>query len=78
VHQAHSYSATGNVAAFDQPGYTIYDGSVGLGKDAWVVQFYGQNITDARYVTFINNGQFVNADFIGRPRTMGLKFSYKF
>jgi outer membrane receptor protein involved in Fe transport len=78
VHQAHSYSATGNVSAFDQPGYTLYDASVGIGKDAWVAQFYGQNITDARYVTFITNGQFVTQDFVGRPRTMGVKFGYKF
>ena len=38
----------------------------------------GQNITDARYVTFIGGGQFVQTDFVGRPRTMGLKYSYKF
>jgi outer membrane receptor protein involved in Fe transport len=78
VHQAHSYSATGNVQTFDQPGYTIYDAALGVAKDAWTVQFYGQNITDARYVTFVNADQFVKADFVGRPRTMGVKMSYKF
>jgi outer membrane receptor protein involved in Fe transport len=78
VHQAHSYSATGNVEAYDQPGYTTYDASMGVAKDSWMVQFYGQNITDARYVTYITDGQFVPADFVGRPRTMGLKYSYKF
>jgi len=78
VHQAHSYSATGNVQAFDQPGYTTYDGALGVAKDAWLVQLYGENITDVRYVTFINSGQFVQTNFIGRPRTIGLKYSYKF
>jgi len=78
VHQAHSYSATGNVEAFDQPGYTTYDASMGVAKDAWQVQVYGQNITDTRYVTYITDGQFVQSDFVGRPRTMGLKFGYKF
>jgi iron complex outermembrane receptor protein len=78
VHQAHSYSQTGNVQAFDQPSYTIYDASLGVGKDAWLAQLYGQNITDARYVTFINSGQFVQANFVGRPRTLGLKLNYKF
>jgi outer membrane receptor protein involved in Fe transport len=78
VHQAHSYSATGNVEAFDQPGFTVYDAALGVAKDAWAVQFYGQNITDARYVTFVNADQFVKADFVGRPRTMGVKLSYRF
>jgi iron complex outermembrane receptor protein len=78
VHQSHSHSATGYIQNFDQPAYTTYDASLGVAKDAWTVQLYGQNITDARYVTFITASQFVNQNFIGRPRTMGVKFSYKF
>jgi outer membrane receptor protein involved in Fe transport len=78
IHQAHSYSAVGYIANYDMPSYTTYDASLGFAKDAWTVQFYGQNITDARYVTFIGDGQFVQTDFVGRPRTMGLKYSYKF
>jgi outer membrane receptor protein involved in Fe transport len=78
AHQAHSYSATGYITNYDLPGYTAYDASLGVAKDAWLVQLYGQNITDARYVTFIGGGQFVQTDFVGRPRTMGLKYSYKF
>ena len=78
VHQGHSYSATGYITNYDQPGYTTYDASLGVAKDAWTVQLYGQNITDTNYVTFIGGGQFVQTDFVGRPRTMGLKFSYKF
>ena len=77
VHQAHSYSQTGLVQAYDQPGYTTYDGALGVAKDAWLVQLYAENLTDTRYVTFINSDQFVKADFVGRPRTVGLKFSYK-
>jgi iron complex outermembrane receptor protein len=78
VHQAHSYSATGYITNYDQPGYTTYDASLGVAKDAWTVQLYGQNITDTNYVTFIGGGQFVQTDFVGRPRTVGLRFSYKF
>jgi iron complex outermembrane recepter protein len=78
VHQAHSYSQTGSVQAYDQPGYTTYDASLGVAKDSWLVQLYGQNITDTRYVTFINSGQWVQSDFVGRPRTMGLKYTFKF
>jgi outer membrane receptor protein involved in Fe transport len=78
VHQAHSHSATGYIENFDQPGYTTYDASLGVSKDAWTAQLYGQNITDTRYVTFVTASQFVTQDFAGRPRTLGVKFSYKF
>ncbi len=51
---------------------------MGIAKDAWRVQLYGQNVTDARYVTYIGDGQFVQTNFVGRPRTVGLGYSYKF
>jgi outer membrane receptor protein involved in Fe transport len=78
VHQAHSYSAIGYIANYDLPAYTTYDASLGVAKDAWMVQLYGQNVIDARYVTYIGDGQFVQTNFVGRPRTMGLKYSYNF
>ena len=78
THQAHSYSATGNITAFDQPGFTTYDASLGAGKDAWLAQFYIQNLTDTRANLFENGNQFITAITINRPRTGGVKFSYKF
>jgi iron complex outermembrane recepter protein len=78
VHQSHSYSETGYVENFYQPGYTTYDAAMGVAKDAWTVQIYGQNITDANYVTFIDADQFIKENFVGRPRTIGVKFGYKF
>jgi outer membrane receptor protein involved in Fe transport len=78
THQAHSYSATGNIAAFDQSGFSTYDASLGVGKDAWMSQLYIQNLTDTRANLFENGNQFVTAETINRPRTAGVKFSYKF
>jgi iron complex outermembrane receptor protein len=78
THQAHSYSATGNITTYDQPGFSTYDASLGVGKDAWLAQLYGQNLTDTRADLFENGNQFVTAETINRPRTAGLKFSYKF
>ena len=78
IRQAHSYSAIGYIANYDMPAYSTYDASLGIGKGAWTVQLYGQNITDARYVTYIGDGQFVQTNFVGRPRTMGLKYSYRY
>jgi iron complex outermembrane receptor protein len=78
THQAHSYSATGNITTYDQAGFSTYDGSVGVSKDAWAAQLYGQNLTNVRANLFENGNQFVTAETINRPRTAGLKFSYKF
>jgi iron complex outermembrane recepter protein len=76
--QDHSYSATGNVQAYDQPAFTTYDASIGAAKDAWTVQLYGQNLTDTRAILYANSQQFIQADYVNRPRIAGLKFSYKF
>jgi iron complex outermembrane recepter protein len=86
THQAHSYATTdrlskdlqGNSIAYDQPGFSIYDASLGIAKDAWTAQLYGQNLSDTRADLFTNYSQYIKAEVINRPRTMGLKFSYKF
>ena len=85
---AHSLSVVGNAPAiapagstsqaFDQPGYTTYDASLGVSKDAWTAQFYGQNITDTRGKTFISDSQAIETQSVIRPRVLGLRFSYRF
>src|SRR6202021_2714438 len=37
---------------YDQPGYTTYDASVGVAKDAWMVSFFGQNLSNSDASTF--------------------------
>lgn len=86
VHQSHSLSTTnklnvdfqGNSTAYDLPAFTAYDGAVGVGKDAWLVQVYGENLTDTRAQLFANFGQYYKAITVNRPRTIGLRFHYKF
>jgi iron complex outermembrane receptor protein len=87
VHQAHSTSSIASVTtsfpdqpgyAYDQPGWTEYDASAGFGKDAWMVHFYGENLTDDRSDLYENPNQFVDAKTVSRPRTLGVKFTYKF
>jgi iron complex outermembrane recepter protein len=77
-HIGNSYSATGHVQAYDQPGYTTYDAAIGASKDAWNVQFFGQNLTDVNASTFTNSYQFIQTETVLRPRIMGIKFGYKF
>jgi iron complex outermembrane recepter protein len=77
-HMGDSLSATGNVITYDQPGFTTYDAAVGVAKDAWNVQIFGQNLTSVNASTGTNAGQFVQTETVLRPRIAGVKFGYKF
>jgi hypothetical protein len=78
THQGNSYSATGNVPSYDQPGYTLYDASLGVSKDAWTAQIFGQNLTNVLASTFTNSPQWIEQEAVTRPRVAGVKFSFKF
>ena len=86
VHQAHSLSSTdrltkdlqGNSIAYDNPGFTTYDFAIGVTKDAWMTEFYGENFTDTRAQLWSNYRQWYKAVTVNRPRTLGVRFSYKF
>ena len=65
VHQSHSLSTTdqfsrrpaGQIVAYDLPAFTTYDAALGAGKDGWVIQVYGENLTDTRAELFANYAQ---------------------
>jgi outer membrane receptor protein involved in Fe transport len=80
-----SYSTTdrltndlnGNSIAYRQPGYSSLDGSVGLSKGEWALQLYGSNLTDTRGIVYSSYSQWIKMDTVTRPRTIGLRVSYK-
>jgi hypothetical protein len=84
--QAHSYASTDRISvdlqrnsiAYDQPGFSTVDASLGVAKDAWTAQCYGSNISNTRADLFSSDSQFVKAETINVPRTIGLKLSYNF
>jgi iron complex outermembrane recepter protein len=86
VYQSHSLATTDHIerdlqahsTAYDLPPFTTYDGALGVGKDAWLVQVYGENLTDTRAQLFANYWQYYKGVTVNRPRTIGLRFSYKF
>ncbi len=86
VHQSSSFSTTdrltvdlqGNSIAYDLPGFTTYDAALGAGKDGWVVQAYGENLTDTRAELFANYSLGYKAVTVNRPRTIGLRMTYNF
>jgi iron complex outermembrane recepter protein len=86
VHQSHSLASTdqlgidlqGNSLAYSLPAFTTYDGALGVGRNGWLVQLYGENLTDTRAELYANYWQFYKGITVNRPRTVGLRFSYKF
>jgi len=89
THTAHSYTQSGAnpslsaggvistaLLRFENPAYTEYDASVGVSKNAWTVQLYGQNLTNVITSVFTSSAQFVRAETITRPRVLGLRFGY--
>jgi iron complex outermembrane recepter protein len=85
-HQGGSYSTTdqisqtlqGQSVAFYDPGFTTYDASLGVAKGPWTAQLYGENLTDTRAILSSSYTEWVKANTVNRPRTLGLRFSYRF
>jgi iron complex outermembrane recepter protein len=83
VHQSHSFATTdqlsldllGNSEAYNLPAFTTYDAALGAGKNGWLVQVYGQNLTDTRAQLYANYTQWYKGVTVSRPRTIGLRVS---
>src|SRR5438105_5255206 len=67
-----------NQLRFENPEYTEYDASFGVGKDAWTAEIYGLNITNVITSAFTSDAQFTLQETITRPRVLGLRVGYKF
>ncbi len=63
---------------YDQPGYTTYDGSVGVAKGAWTAEVYGQNLSNSDASLFTSSSQFIKSEVPLRPRVIGVKIGYRF
>ena len=90
THTAHSFTQSGsqpppsgatfttNYLRFENPAYTEYDASIGVGKGAWSAKVYAQNLTNVLTSTFTSNSQFALQETITRPRVLGVQFGYRF
>jgi outer membrane receptor protein involved in Fe transport len=63
---------------FENPAYTTFDASIGIAKDPWYVNVYGENLGNSNASTFISAQQFIVAQTPLRPRVLGLSLGYKF
>ena len=92
THSGHSFTQAGsnptiadNAGAittgrlrFENPAYTTYDASVGVSKDAWYMNVYGENLANSNKSVFVSTDQFIVAQTPLRPRILGLQLGYKF
>ena len=63
---------------FENPAYTTYDASLGVGKDAWSLTVYGENLSNSDASVFQSTDQFIVERTPLRPRVIGAVFGYKF
>lgn len=63
--------------SFTQPSYDTVEASFGFSKDNWNIQFYGENLSDARPQLFTSANDGEKRVTTSRPRTFGMRFSVK-
>ena len=69
---------TTTLCKYTMPGYTTYDASIGVSKDAWNVQVSGVNLTNTYASTNTSSAQFIKTEIPLRPRVLTLQVGYKF
>ena len=63
---------------FEVPAYSTVNASIGVAKDNWWVNLYGENLANSNASTFISTDQFIIEQTPLRPRVLGGSFGYKF
>ena len=51
---------------------------MGVSKDAWYMNVYGENLANSNKSVFVSTDQFIVAQTPLRPRILGLQLGYKF
>lgn len=63
--------------SFKQPSYTTFEASIGVSKDQWSLTIYGENLGDKRPQLFTSANDGEKRVTTSRPRTIGMRVSYK-
>jgi iron complex outermembrane recepter protein len=69
---------TTTLLLYTMPGYTTYDGSIGVSKDNWTATLQGTNLFNSDASTNTVSGQFIKSETPLRPRVLMLNLGYKF
>ncbi len=73
-----SPTPTTTLCKYTMPGYTTYDASLGVSRDAWTAALVGNNLFNSDASTFTSSGQFIKSEVPLRPRTLSVQVGYKF
>jgi iron complex outermembrane recepter protein len=65
-------------ASFNMDSYSTWDASLGYSRDNWTITLFGQNLSDERADLFISNEDDIVKTTPNRPRTYGLRLSYRY
>jgi iron complex outermembrane recepter protein len=71
-------TVTNSRGRFDLPAYSTYDASVGVAKDNWWLNVYGENLSNSNAAVFISTDQFIVQQTPLRPRVIGAAVGYSF
>jgi iron complex outermembrane recepter protein len=90
-HQGHFFTQAGSNPAFvpgvtvdtgrvrlEVPAYTTYSASIGVSKDQWDFNIYGENLANSNAAVFESTQEFILAQTPLRPRVIGARFDYHF
>jgi hypothetical protein len=69
---------TTTLLRYRQPGYTTYDASAGVAKDAWTAEIFASNLSNTNASVFTSSAQFIKSEVPIRPRVIGVTLGYKF
>ena len=61
----------------NQAAYSTYSASIGVSKDQWSIELFGENLSDARPQLYVSGNDGTNRITTSRPRTIGLRVSTK-
>ncbi len=63
---------------YTQPAYDLFDAALGVTKDNWSIEAFGQNLANKNASLFTSSAQFVLSEVPTRPRVLGVKVGFKF
>jgi len=65
-------------ASFNMDSYSTWDATLGYSRDNWTITLFGENLSDERADLFISNEDDIVKTTPNRPRTYGLRLSYRY
>ena len=65
-------------ASFNMDSYSTWDATLGYSRDNWTITLFGENLSDERATLFISNEDDIVKTTPNRPRTYGLRLSYRY